>query len=211
MNTEVADDDLGKNTHNRTSKVNRRYILISALVLGVGVIFGKMATLFGSFLRPPVKLNSYGGMMRFGTLAELPPPGGAPQHVSEGRFWLVHEEDGVSALHSSCTHLDCLFTWDKDKEMFVCPCHGSEFEKDGSLLKGPATRSLDRFPVSLVGDDSGVIRAAEIEVAAPVPVKDLLSLQAPQEGNGEVEPQKPKVVFVQVDTGQRVTGTEKFS
>lgn len=211
MDTEVADDDLGKNSHNRTSKVNRRYILISALVLGVGVIFVKITTLFGSFLRPPVKPNSYGGMMRFGTLAELPPPGGAPQHVSAGRFWLVHEEDGISALHSSCTHLDCLFTWDKDKGMFVCPCHGSEFARDGSLLKGPATRSLDRFPVSLVGDDNGLIRAADIEVAAPVPVKDLLRVQAPKEGNGEVEPQKPQVIFLQVDTGQKVTGTEKLS
>lgn len=211
MDTEVADDDLGKNSHNRTSRVNRRYILISALVLGLGAIFVKMATLFGSFLRPPVKPNSYGGMMRFGTLAELPPPGGAPQHVSAGRFWLVHEEDGISALHSSCTHLDCLFTWDKDKGMFVCPCHGSEFARDGSLLKGPATRSLDRFPVSLVADDSGLIRAADIEVAAPVPVKDLQRVQAPKGKNGEVEPQKPQVIFVQVDTGQKVTGTEKLS
>lgn len=207
----MADDDLGNNFHSRTSEVNRRYILISTLVLGLGAIFVKMATLFGSFLRPPVKPNSYGGMMRFGTLAELPPPGGSPQHVSAGRFWLVHEEEGVSALHSSCTHLDCLFSWDKDKGMFVCPCHGSEFAKDGSLLKGPATRSLDRFPVLLVSDDNELIRAAEIEVAAPVPVKDLLTVKAPKESDGEVDPQKPKIVFVQVDTGQKVTGTEKRS
>ena len=183
METKVVNDDPYKDTHNKTLKVNRRYILISALVLGVGAIFVKMGVLFGASLRPPVKPNSYGGMMRFGTLAELPPLGGTPQHVSAGRFWLVHDEDGVSALHSSCTHLDCLFTWDKEKGMFVCPCHGSEFAKDGTLLKGPATRSLDRFPVSLLGEDSGLIRTAAIKVAAPVPVKDLLGVQTPQEGN----------------------------
>ena len=36
---------------------------------------------------------------------------------------------------------------------FLCPCHGSQFGADGSLLKGPALAALSAVPVRLVGTD----------------------------------------------------------
>lgn len=45
------------------------------------------------------------------------------------------------AFSPSCTHQGC--TVEVRSDMFVCPCHGSEFAlADGAVLQGPATRPL---------------------------------------------------------------------
>ena len=41
-----------------------------------------------------------------------------------------------------CPHAGCQASWNKDEKAFICPCHGSKFDKDGKLLRGPATEGL---------------------------------------------------------------------
>lgn len=50
----------------------------------------------------------------------------------------------VAVFSSSCTHLGCRISRVEDG-LLVCPCHGSRFGRDGSVVNGPATRPLTQL------------------------------------------------------------------
>ena len=65
------------------------------------------------------------------------------------RFYLIRETDGgFLAVSTSCTHLGCAINWDEKEQKFICPCHASQFSKNGNVLNPPATRPLDILEVS---------------------------------------------------------------
>lgn len=41
-----------------------------------------------------------------------------------------------------CPHLGCALRWNKAEHTWDCPCHGSRFESDGTLIDNPATDDL---------------------------------------------------------------------
>lgn len=60
-------------------------------------------------------------------------------------------QDTFSALSSICTHETCnVSAW--SSPMFVCPCHGSEYATDGTVVRGPASRNLTKFGTSLANN-----------------------------------------------------------
>jgi Rieske Fe-S protein len=57
----------------------------------------------------------------------------------------MRDGDSVYALDLVCTHLGCTVT--VTSTGLSCPCHGSRFDRQGRVLKGPADRSLGRLQV----------------------------------------------------------------
>ena len=53
------------------------------------------------------------------------------------------------ALSRVCTHLGCLVNFDKEKQIFICPCHGGEYDLEGNVIKGPPPKPLPRFAVKV--------------------------------------------------------------
>ena len=41
-----------------------------------------------------------------------------------------------------CPHLGCALKWNSQAHSWDCPCHGSRFGEDGTLLDNPATGNL---------------------------------------------------------------------
>ena len=41
-----------------------------------------------------------------------------------------------------CPHMGCALKWNPQEYSWDCPCHGSQFAPDGSVLNGPATTPL---------------------------------------------------------------------
>lgn len=54
---------------------------------------------------------------------------------------VIHHNAGLNVYSSRCTHLGCRINLAEGNEL-VCPCHGSRFNLDGSVVHGPATRYL---------------------------------------------------------------------
>lgn len=69
----------------------------------------------------------------------LPKPG---QIRRQGQVALLRDQRGYFALNLACPHLGCRPEWNLQAEKFLCPCHGSAFAYDGTLLKGPANKGL---------------------------------------------------------------------
>jgi len=119
------------------------------------------------------KIRGFGGPIPVSP-DRVPPAGGEPVRIFEGRFWLVNllagttpngEETpgGVIALWTKCPHLGCTVPWNAGfnfrgrKGWFRCPCHNSTYTKEGGVIVfGPAPRPMDVFPIE-VQDDLGLI------------------------------------------------------
>ncbi|HVL88335.1 MAG TPA: FAD-dependent oxidoreductase [Candidatus Thermoplasmatota archaeon] len=78
--------------------------------------------------------------------AEALPPGEGTVVVAGGRRVAVSRDgDGqLRALDATCSHMRCLVRWNPVERSWDCPCHGSRFAVDGSVLNGPATEPLSR-------------------------------------------------------------------
>jgi len=49
------------------------------------------------------------------------------------------EKYGINAV---CTHLGCVVPWVPSANQFQCPCHGSRYNNEGRVVRGPAPLSL---------------------------------------------------------------------
>ncbi|MBU6428041.1 MAG: Rieske (2Fe-2S) protein, partial [Cyanobacteria bacterium REEB65] len=48
-------------------------------------------------------------------------------------------------LSNVCPHQGCAVNWDGADGIFLCPCHGSQFDSTGNLLQGPARSNLTKL------------------------------------------------------------------
>ena len=59
------------------------------------------------------------------------------------------ENDKLTAFSVNCAHLGCPVRWVPKSELFLCPCHGGVYYKDGSRASGPPPRGLYTYPVRI--------------------------------------------------------------
>jgi glycine/D-amino acid oxidase-like deaminating enzyme/nitrite reductase/ring-hydroxylating ferredoxin subunit len=82
-----------------------------------------------------------------------PADAGTPQDVAPGQARVVRDGRGKTGVYRDmdgtlhavslrCTHLGCLLRFNDAEHSWDCPCHGSRFDVDGTVLEGPASRSL---------------------------------------------------------------------
>jgi cytochrome b6-f complex iron-sulfur subunit len=45
--------------------------------------------------------------------------------------------------------MDCEIKYDAELGHLLCPCHGSQYNLDGSIIKGPSKKPLKRYRVSI--------------------------------------------------------------
>ena len=183
----------------------RRRLLARLWQLPLAAVSLQALAMLVSFAMPRKTAGSFGTVIDLGPLAEMPAGGSPPLHVSRGRFWLVNDREGAVALSHTCSHLDCLFNWDQESGRFVCPCHGSQFDRLGRVLNGPASRALDRYPLQIVSADGQVLAGSDEQgnpLPLPVPPSPSATDQGEKSSSAPADPgQQPRLA---VDTGRRI-------
>jgi len=71
------------------------------------------------------------------------------------KLFIVRDETGFLSFSARCTHLGCMVVWNRDHNMFLCPCHGGKYDAEGLNVEGPPPRPLDLLALRL--DDNGLL------------------------------------------------------
>jgi glycine/D-amino acid oxidase-like deaminating enzyme/nitrite reductase/ring-hydroxylating ferredoxin subunit len=74
----------------------------------------------------------------------LPAPGEGTVVDADGEPVAVyaHPDGKLQAVSAVCTHLGCTVGFNAEDATWDCPCHGSRFATDGTVIQGPATANL---------------------------------------------------------------------
>jgi len=70
--------------------------------------------------------------------------------------YIVVEGDQAVAnygINAVCTHLGCVVPWNVNENKFMCPCHGSQYDNTGKVVRGPAPLSLALAHATVTEDD----------------------------------------------------------
>jgi 3-phenylpropionate/trans-cinnamate dioxygenase ferredoxin reductase subunit len=85
-------------------------------------------------------------------VSQLAPGEGDVFQVDGEKLAVSRDQQGeLRAVSPVCTHLGCIVEWNRDKGTWDCPCHGSRYKPDGSVINGPAKRPLEQKPVDGLG------------------------------------------------------------
>lgn len=87
---------------------------------------------------------------------ELPRDSGAIVRRGLKKLAIYRDGDGqVHELSATCTHLNCVVSWNTAEKSWDCPCHGSRFAPTGEVLTGPAIVGLKPAAEATDGEGNG--------------------------------------------------------
>ncbi len=134
----------------------------------------------GGFAYPRFKAGEFGGMFTLARKATDFTTADPPDLNPTGKFYIVktdqpvevqgHEvlaQHGIMAIYQVCTHLGCLIPFQPAENRYICPCHGSTFERNSRYVRGPAPRNLDRFEIEVGADGTIVVDTGKRRLGLP--------------------------------------------
>jgi len=82
-------------------------------------------------------------------LRKIKIPADTPEGISFYDSVIVSKEGtDIEVFSSKCTHLGWRINKMEEGHL-TCPCHGSQFAADGSVIRGPANKSLEKLPFEI--------------------------------------------------------------
>jgi nitrite reductase/ring-hydroxylating ferredoxin subunit len=131
---------------------NRREVLARAAAIALLLLLlTAMAIVVAMLLPGPPRAE----VVDVGTIGRV--RADAPTYVDrsaagERSFFLVRAQEGILALSDIPAHPNALpVAWIDAWQLFVDPALGCSFAADGSYVRGPCIRNLDRYPITLQG------------------------------------------------------------
>lgn len=133
-----------------TVRPDRRQFVRNAALGATGSVLALLGAGFVGLLWP-LKTGAFGSELTV-RAEDVPPVNSPPYRNVQGKFYLVHNDDGLLALYTKCPHLGCTVPWKgpvDSPNAFQCPCHGSMYDYEGIRTGGPAPRPMDLMRVSV--------------------------------------------------------------
>jgi cytochrome b6-f complex iron-sulfur subunit len=83
-------------------------------------------------------------------------------YYADQKVYLVRTVHGFFAMSAVCTHLGCITQWHPEANLIECPCHGSRYKRNGTVVHGPAPRALPHFSLRLMPDGTLMVDKLDI-------------------------------------------------
>ena len=157
--------------------LSRRGLFMKLGILFNGLVAAALAVpilryVFSSVTRG--RANAYLGWVSLGHVSEFPE---GETRLATFRNPIVMPADGKTVdtacwvrgvegeqfqvFAINCAHLGCPVRWFPQSGLFMCPCHGGAYYRDGSRASGPPERGLFEYPYK-VKDGLITIQAGEL-------------------------------------------------
>jgi cytochrome b6-f complex iron-sulfur subunit len=144
-----------QNSPQNNSGIKRRdFLTIVAITSLAG---SGLLAFFGALKFPFPRISKYTGRFKVGRVIDFPL--NTFTFISEKNIYIRRERNSIKAVSATCTHLGCIITSHEDG--FRCPCHGSEYDRDGRILSGPAPQNLPCFKVILGPGNQIIVDTAQ--------------------------------------------------
>jgi Rieske Fe-S protein len=141
----------------------RRFLsrVVTAIQAAIG---GTLGVILGGAVISPGLVRSQENWLPAANLSNLPDnepiavvlrvarADGYSQVVDRKTVFLVKNNDKVTAIDSTCTHLGCRVSWDAEAQVIKCPCHGGIYDRSGKVISGPPPAPLANFATRVDGD-----------------------------------------------------------
>ena len=153
--------------------VSRRDFFRRAWITSILVFGAEFGVASIAFLWPNLK-GGFGAVIPVGKVSDIKAAIAAtnePFYFGAGRVYVVPYDgtgvdeatgvdyeakglvaEGLMALYQKCVHLGCRVPFCEVSQWFECPCHGSKYNRAGEYQQGPAPRGMDRFKITIEGD-----------------------------------------------------------
>jgi cytochrome b6-f complex iron-sulfur subunit len=125
-----------------------KFITTAFLTVSGALGFGALIRFLDYQTEPPAKTE-----FDIGLVSNYPI--GSRSLVPEVPAFLMHSPGGFTALSLVCTHLGC--TVEQQDGGFACPCHGSRYDSNGNVLRGPAQKPLRSLRVEITSDQHVIL------------------------------------------------------
>jgi len=157
--------------------MTRRGLFAKIGILLNGVVAAALAVPIGRFLLSSVtrgRADGYLSWVSLGPVSQFPegetrlatfrnpyvmPTDGK---TADTACWVRRvDADQFQVFAVNCAHLGCPVRWFPQSGLFMCPCHGGAYYRDGSRASGPPERGLFEYPYK-VTNGAVVIQAGEL-------------------------------------------------
>jgi Rieske Fe-S protein len=172
--------------------LTRRSLFTKLGILFNGVVAATLAVPIVRFLLSSITLgreNAYTAWVPLGRVSEFPEgetrlatfrnPYVTPTDgkTADAACW-VRRIDGerFQVFAVNCAHLGCPVRWFPQSGLFMCPCHGGAYYRDGSRASGPPERGLFEYPIKI---EDGVVTIQAGALPTPGPNAALDSERPP--------------------------------